>query len=80
MQSDTARSLPSLLNTNRTRNYTLYDIFEVDEEEEEDQNDYFDNKFVMDATTARSKRNSVSSSYSFIDHLETIYEEEEEEL
>lgn len=60
------------------KKHTLYDIYEeVDEEEEEEEyNDYAINSNQNYFT---DKRYSTSSSYSIGDHLETIYEVEEEQ-
>ncbi|KAL9547262.1 hypothetical protein PS6_007232 [Mucor atramentarius] len=59
------------------KKHTLYDIYEeVDEDEEEEYNDYAMNSNQSYFT---NKRYSTSSSYSIGDHLETIYEVEEEQ-
>ncbi|GAN10327.1 hypothetical protein MAM1_0343c09865 [Mucor ambiguus] len=59
------------------KKHTLYDIFEEqDEENEEDYNDYAMNS---NQHYFAHKRYSTSSSYSITDHLETIYEVEEEQ-
>lgn len=58
--------------------HTLYDIFEEQDEETEEEED---NDYVMNSSQHyfANKRHSTGSSYSLIDHLETIYEVEEEQ-
>ncbi|KAK4515782.1 anthranilate synthase / indole-3-glycerol phosphate synthase [Mucor velutinosus] len=59
------------------KKHTLYDIFEeLDEGDEENYNDYAANS---NQNYFANKRYSTSSSYSISDHLETIYEVEEEQ-
>lgn len=57
------------------KKHSLYDIFEEQEEEE----DYNDHATTSHYHYTASKRHSMSSSYSISDHLETIYEVEEEQ-
>lgn len=61
------------------KKHTLYDIFEEEDEEEEDYNDCAANSNQHYYCYFPNKRHSTSSSYSISDHLETIYEVEEEQ-